>query len=445
MATFTLRREDVFPNGTTVSIYKASFAAFSGQPPGSPVESQTVAGGAATFTTLADNTGYIAYARVSGDDRAVRFRTPEAADAGSDFTFGSGFSVVDSGAGVKQVSLVPTTPTASIAPIRLSMPGELGVLVGTLEIEFPNGGILHSIHARVGTPPVTQSVILDINRNGTSLFADQARRPQILRGQKSSGLIVPDLTALAPGDVLTVDVDQVGLPAAPQVLFAGAQQDTVASAVNSYAFNRPASLEPGDVVIAGIRTNAGSSPWSPPTGRGWQVLRAPVGFTDGLYQSQKWWRIDDGDPAPHVFTSNAAVNSPVVHPARIWLRNVDPTAPINAVATPVAVNAATAPTVPALSPTVPGTTLVAWLETTTVQLPTPPTDYRARIGFGGGSTTRHIATLDKPDTGSVAAQTLAAGAVSVVDHIAVAPAQVPDVWSAGGDLVVLLYVEESAT
>lgn len=63
----------------------------------------------------------------------------------------------------------------------------------------------------VGKAPTGASIIFDVNKNGTTIFTTQANRPTITAtNTKSSSLAVPNVTALAAGDTLTVDVDQVG-------------------------------------------------------------------------------------------------------------------------------------------------------------------------------------------------------------------------------------------
>ena len=62
----------------------------------------------------------------------------------------------------------------------------------------------------VKTAPTGQAIIVDVNKNGTTIFTTQANRPQIAAGSTTGDSGTPDVTALAEGDKLTVDVDQVG-------------------------------------------------------------------------------------------------------------------------------------------------------------------------------------------------------------------------------------------
>jgi len=61
------------------------------------------------------------------------------------------------------------------------------------------------------TPPVGADIIVDINKNGTTIFTTQGNRPTIPDGQnKGAKSATPDVTAIAEGDIITIDCDQVG-------------------------------------------------------------------------------------------------------------------------------------------------------------------------------------------------------------------------------------------
>jgi hypothetical protein len=63
-----------------------------------------------------------------------------------------------------------------------------------------------AVRASVGTPPAAATVI-DINRNGTSIFSTPDNRPTIAVGRYTSGKVVPlDTVMLAPDDYLTADI-----------------------------------------------------------------------------------------------------------------------------------------------------------------------------------------------------------------------------------------------
>jgi hypothetical protein len=61
-----------------------------------------------------------------------------------------------------------------------------------------------------GTGPAGAALICDIHKNGTTLWTTQGNRPTIADGNTSATITAPDVTAIAQGDVLTLDIDQVG-------------------------------------------------------------------------------------------------------------------------------------------------------------------------------------------------------------------------------------------
>jgi hypothetical protein len=92
-----------------------------------------------------------------------------------------------------------------------SKQGSLAVAPGT--IRMPIDGTYTIVNARVmvGTAPTGADIVVDINKNGSTIFTTQANRPRITAGTNSSGAsATPDITALAANDYLTVDIDQIG-------------------------------------------------------------------------------------------------------------------------------------------------------------------------------------------------------------------------------------------
>jgi hypothetical protein len=79
VASFTLNGLPEFPNGTSVKAYpRANWngpVVTTAAPVGSETETQTVSGGTASFTALASDTRYVAYAQVNGAHRYKRFST----------------------------------------------------------------------------------------------------------------------------------------------------------------------------------------------------------------------------------------------------------------------------------------------------------------------------------------------------------------------------------
>ena len=62
----------------------------------------------------------------------------------------------------------------------------------------------------VKTAPTGTAIIVDINKNGTTIFTTQANRPQISIGATTGDSGTPDVTDLTETDKITIDVDQIG-------------------------------------------------------------------------------------------------------------------------------------------------------------------------------------------------------------------------------------------
>lgn len=89
--------------------------------------------------------------------------------------------------------------------------GTLSVRTGTARFVAWEACTILGARAVCNTAPTGASVIVDINKNGTTIFSTQGNRPTIAAGTNDSGAIVaPNVTTLAVGDYLTVDIDQVG-------------------------------------------------------------------------------------------------------------------------------------------------------------------------------------------------------------------------------------------
>lgn len=84
------------------------------------------------------------------------------------------------------------------------------MVAGAGRFVLPYGSTIVGVIATVGVAPVGAALVVDVNRNGVTLFTTQGSRPQIPDGQLVSAIAVPDITAVAANSRLSVDVDQVG-------------------------------------------------------------------------------------------------------------------------------------------------------------------------------------------------------------------------------------------
>ncbi len=58
--------------------------------------------------------------------------------------------------------------------------------------------------------PVGSDLVIDINKNGTTIWTTQANRAKVVAGQNAGSQTTFDVTAFAAGDRLSIDIDQVG-------------------------------------------------------------------------------------------------------------------------------------------------------------------------------------------------------------------------------------------
>jgi len=185
--TYTLLRPDVFPAGTTVSVYPRSGGLpepWRGKPPGLEVTSSVAASTSVDFSSLQNDTDYWAYAPTP--DRYVAFHTTPATAQG-----GVGLSSFE---------------------IDLSVPGALVVAAGNAKrrvMTAPGAEITGAV-ATVGTPSSGAPIVVNILRDGLSVFSDLDDRISIPAGASESAIAIPDRGAYAQGNFLTVDVNQVG-------------------------------------------------------------------------------------------------------------------------------------------------------------------------------------------------------------------------------------------
>lgn len=74
----------------------------------------------------------------------------------------------------------------------------------------PIGLTIEKCFLYADTGPDGADLIVDINKNGSTIWSTQANRAKITDGSQSGNTSTFDTTALSEGDVLTLDVDQVG-------------------------------------------------------------------------------------------------------------------------------------------------------------------------------------------------------------------------------------------
>ncbi len=109
------------------------------------------------------------------------------------------------------VALGNHTHTFTFSLPSFTKNGVLFTTTGTLRLPVDGTYTIVGTRLTVGTAPTGASVIVDVNKNGTTIYSTQSNRPTISAGANSGGPgSTPDVTSLAAGDYLTIDVDQIG-------------------------------------------------------------------------------------------------------------------------------------------------------------------------------------------------------------------------------------------
>jgi hypothetical protein len=119
-------------------------------------------------------------------------------------TFGA-VQVTDSHSGT------PTTLEAShISEWQVFLAGNQSTGTKKAQYLVPYAGTIVDVRAYADTAPATQSIVLDLMQNGTTMFSTTGNRPTIAASGHASTTTLPDVVAVAAGDRLRLDVIQVG-------------------------------------------------------------------------------------------------------------------------------------------------------------------------------------------------------------------------------------------
>lgn len=95
--------------------------------------------------------------------------------------------------------------------LKLESAGALTVGAGKDRALIPFNCEIVSVSAIVGTAPTGASLIVDVLKNGTTIFTTTANRPTIVAGATQTTTFPrPDVTRLVAGDNLTLSISQIG-------------------------------------------------------------------------------------------------------------------------------------------------------------------------------------------------------------------------------------------
>jgi hypothetical protein len=88
--------------------------------------------------------------------------------------------------------------------------GTLAVETTAMSFTAPMAMTVTGGKIAVDTAPTGAALICDIHKNGTTLFTTQGNRPTVADAGTSAAITAPDVTAIAQGDKITLEIDQVG-------------------------------------------------------------------------------------------------------------------------------------------------------------------------------------------------------------------------------------------
>jgi hypothetical protein len=92
---------------------------------------------------------------------------------------------------------------------------------GTEKLGFisPYAGTVVDVRAYLTTAPTGSTFIVDLMKNGVTMFTTSANRPTIAISGNASTTTLPDITSVAVGDRLRLDIIQIGSTIAGSSLY----------------------------------------------------------------------------------------------------------------------------------------------------------------------------------------------------------------------------------
>lgn len=122
-----------------------------------------------------------------------------------------GAATLNVGSSAGTVAAGNHTHTLTLSLPAYSKQGVLTTTTGTLRLPIDGTYTIVGTRLMVGTAPTGASLLIDVNKNGTTIYTTQGNRPSIAAGANAGGPgAAPDVTSLVAGDYITVDIDQVG-------------------------------------------------------------------------------------------------------------------------------------------------------------------------------------------------------------------------------------------
>jgi hypothetical protein len=137
--------------------------------------------------------------------------SPSVGDVWIDSNTGSQYTYLYDGNTYQWVEL-GSTGQKNQSTITWARNGQVTVTTGVSRYLFPYAATILGVSATINTPPVGSDIILDVKKNGTTIFTTSANKPRILATAYSTAAEVTnmDITSVAVGDYVTIDINQIG-------------------------------------------------------------------------------------------------------------------------------------------------------------------------------------------------------------------------------------------
>lgn len=123
---------------------------------------------------------------------------------------GQGVSLTDNGANDRTII---TIPGATASDFIHNIDGALATGTGIAASVVSKVGSISRVYLYGFTLGSSSSTIVDVHKNGTTIFTTQGNRPTLAYNDADQVAVsgIPDVVDLAVGDVLTIDIDQVAV------------------------------------------------------------------------------------------------------------------------------------------------------------------------------------------------------------------------------------------
>lgn len=98
----------------------------------------------------------------------------------------------------------------SLMCVTFTKAGTLTTGTGAFRWYASRSYVIEQVRASVNGAPTGSSILVDVNKNGTTIFTTQSNRPTIAVSTNTDLADAINVTTFASGDYLTADVDQIG-------------------------------------------------------------------------------------------------------------------------------------------------------------------------------------------------------------------------------------------